>query len=74
MNKYTINERKKTDIGTGVHMSKYSNHNSPASQGNTAFYFNYYTTIYVSLNPPTPRLSSKPDPATTTEPWPDVIF
>ena len=34
MNKNTINERKKTDIGTGVQISKYFNHNSPASQGN----------------------------------------
>ena len=29
----TINGRKKTDIGTGVQMSKYLHHNSPASQG-----------------------------------------
>ena len=28
------NKGKKTDIGTGVQMSKYFNHNSPASQGN----------------------------------------
>ena len=34
MNKNTINERKKTNTGTGVQMSKYFNHNSPASQGN----------------------------------------
>ena len=34
MNKNAIKERKKTDIGTGVQMSKYFNHNSPASQGN----------------------------------------
>ena len=34
MNKNTINERKKTDIGTGVQISKYFNHNSSASQGN----------------------------------------
>ena len=31
MNKNTINERRKTDIGTGVQMSKYFN-----SQGNQA--------------------------------------
>ena len=34
MNKNTVNERKKTDIGPVVQMSKYFNHNSPASQGN----------------------------------------
>ena len=34
MNKKTINDRKKTDFGTGVQMTKYFNHNSPASQGN----------------------------------------
>ena len=34
MNKNTINGRKKTCIGTGVQMSKYFNHKSPASQGN----------------------------------------
>ena len=34
MNENTINERQKTDIGTGVQMSKYLHHNSPASQGN----------------------------------------
>ena len=33
MYKNTINERKKTDIGTGVQMSKYFN-KSPALQGN----------------------------------------
>ena len=33
MNKNTINKRKKTDIGTGDQMSKYFNHNSPASKG-----------------------------------------
>ena len=33
MNENTIHERKKTDIGTGVQMSKYLQHNSPASQG-----------------------------------------
>ena len=33
MDKNTCNERKKTDIGTGVHMSKYFNHKSLASQG-----------------------------------------
>ena len=32
-NENTINERMKTDIGTGVQMSKYLNHKSPASQG-----------------------------------------
>ena len=30
----TINERKKTDIDTGIQMSKYLHHNSPALQGN----------------------------------------
>ena len=34
MNENTINERKKIDIGTGVQMSKYLHHKSPASQGN----------------------------------------
>ena len=34
MKKNTINERKKNNIGTGVQMSKYFNHKSPASQGN----------------------------------------
>ena len=34
MNEEAINERKKTDIGTGVQMSKYLHHNGPASQGN----------------------------------------
>ena len=39
MNENTIYERKKTDIaktdiGTGVQMSKYLHHNSLASQGN----------------------------------------
>ena len=34
MVKNTINERKKNDIGTGVQMSKYFSHNSPALQGN----------------------------------------
>ena len=34
MNENTINEIKKTDIGTGVQMPKYFNHKSPASQGN----------------------------------------
>ena len=34
MDKYTNNERKKTDIGTAVQMSNYFNHKSPASQGN----------------------------------------
>ena len=29
-----MNERKKTDIGTGAQMSKYLHHNSPASQDN----------------------------------------
>ena len=33
MNTKTINERKKTDIGTGVQMSKYFNHKSLATQG-----------------------------------------
>ena len=33
MNKNTTNERKKTDFGTGVQMSKYFKNNSPASQG-----------------------------------------
>ena len=33
MNKNTINERKNTDIGTGVQVAKYFNHNSPASLG-----------------------------------------
>ena len=33
MNKNTINERKKTDITTGVQMSKYFNHKIPAAQG-----------------------------------------
>ena len=41
MNKNTINEGKKTDIGTGVQMSKYFNQNSPASQGNETVYFGY---------------------------------
>ena len=36
MNENTINERKKTDSGTGVQMSKYLHHNSP-SQGNESF-------------------------------------
>ena len=34
MNENTINERKKTDIGKGIQMSKYLHHNSPALQGN----------------------------------------
>ena len=34
MKKNTINERKKNNIGTGVQMSKYFNHKSPALQGN----------------------------------------
>ena len=34
MNENKINERKKADIGTGVQMSKYLHHNSPAWQGN----------------------------------------
>ena len=34
MNENTINERKKTDIGTGVQISTNLHHNSPASQGN----------------------------------------
>ena len=32
MNENTFKERKKTDVGTGVQMSKYLHHNSPASQ------------------------------------------
>ena len=32
--KTQTNERKKTDIGTGVQMSKYLHHNCTASQGN----------------------------------------
>ena len=34
MNENTINERKKTDIGRGVQMSKKLQYNSPAPQGN----------------------------------------
>ena len=34
MSENTINEIKKTDIGTGVQMSKYLHHNRPASQSN----------------------------------------
>ena len=34
MDKNTINEKKKTDIGTGVQMSNYFNHKSPTLQGN----------------------------------------
>ena len=37
MTENTINERKETDIGTGVQMSKYLHHNSLASQGNSPF-------------------------------------
>ena len=34
MNENTINERKKTDIGTGVQISKKLQYNSPAPQAN----------------------------------------
>ena len=38
MNKNTINEREKTDINTGVQMTKYFHHKSPDSQGNEQAY------------------------------------
>ena len=38
MNENTINERNKSDIGTGVQMSKHLHHNSPASRGNEMNY------------------------------------
>ena len=42
MNENTINERKKTDIGPGVQMSKYLHHNSPASQGKDARWVSFF--------------------------------
>ena len=50
MNKNTINDRTKTDIGTGVQMSKYFNHNSHASQDNNNTANNVrFTDIFVEL-------------------------
>ena len=45
MNENTINKRKKTDVGTGVQMSKKLHHNSPASQGNKVYCKNLETML-----------------------------
>ena len=37
-----MNETKKTDIGTGVQMSKYLHHNGPASQDNECLKSYYF--------------------------------
>ena len=55
----TIKERKKTDTGTGVQMSKYSYHNSLAARDNENTYLNgsphHNTSIASTLKMPQSR-------------------